>query len=436
MFSLYDTMSSSEVALPSVDEKKTIGMYVCGPTVYQRAHIGNARPYIVFAWMKNWLISQGYDVNFVHNITDINDKIYEHTPEGVLSTQHAIDMAKFYNADIASLGLPMPDAMPTVTDTMSQIITFIEQIIAAGHGYVAGEDVYFDVASSADYGKLSGTVDHETLGDGDAAHKKDPRDFALWKSAKPGEDTHWDSPWGKGRPGWHIECSAMAHSELGEAFEIHGGGNDLTFPHHENEVAQSTSVGYAFAKIWAHSGMLTLGGEKMSKSLGNIDPIHAAVERWGAETLLLMFLNSHWHSPVEYSQKTLQAAESRLNTLLEANATVKETEPPADEWAALETVLNKNFNTAEALALLHEWVNKGYKELAAKLLAMFGLGRVASPPQPPADVAAVAQQRLQAKADKDYEQADALRAQVEAAGWLLRDEVDGQVIIPTVQALR
>ena len=253
-------------------------MYFCGPTVYQRIHVGNARPFIVSMWLKRWLEHQGYDVTLVENITDINDKIYLAAPG--TSAQLAADAAQWYIEDTEDLGLGRPDHEPKATETIPEIVALIAELIELGLAYPAGGDVYFRVDRFPDYGALSGRLDEDSVRnpseeEEQTALKESPRDFALWKGHKEDEDTWWDSPWGRGRPGWHIECSAMAEKHLGPVFEIHGGGLDLVFPHHENEIAQSRGAGREFAQLWMHNGILRFGGEKMSKSLGNVD--HAAV---------------------------------------------------------------------------------------------------------------------------------------------------------------
>ncbi|HEY4976549.1 MAG TPA: cysteine--tRNA ligase, partial [Gaiellaceae bacterium] len=265
---LYSTLQHQLVELPP--PPATVGIYVCGPTVYQRIHVGNARPYVIFLWLKRWLRQRGYEVKLVSNITDVNDKIYgEATRKKLKSDALAAQATAQYIEDTDRLGLGRPDAEPKATDTMDEIIGLIAELVASGHAYEAQGDVYFRVGSFEAYGQLSGQKPDQMTEQEPNPLKEDARDFALWKATKESEDTSWDSLWGKGRPGWHIECSAMAAKELGPAFEIHGGGLDLVFPHHENELAQSRAAGQEFAHIWMHNGLLRLTGEKMSKSLGN-----------------------------------------------------------------------------------------------------------------------------------------------------------------------
>jgi len=272
---LFDTRTRVPVELPAAPA--SIGMYFCGPTVYARAHIGNARPFVFGMLLARWLRSQGHEVTFVHNITDVNDKIYDASDHQTTSTEVAEQATAWYERDIAAFGLGMPDRMPKVTETIPEIIEFVEELVTAGVAYVAGGDVYFRVSDYADYGAISGQHDAREVTEEVNDAKESPFDFALWKATKPGEDTSWESPWGAGRPGWHIECSAMARKELGASFDIHGGGLDLCFPHHDNELAQSESLGLGFARVWAHNAMLEFTGEKMSKSVGNLISIDMSV---------------------------------------------------------------------------------------------------------------------------------------------------------------
>jgi cysteinyl-tRNA synthetase len=263
---LYDTLTRGKQELPPTPGP--IRMYTCGPTVYQRIHIGNARPFVISMWLRRWLAERGYDVNLVENITDINDKIYNAAPGH--SAELAAQAAQWYVDDTESLGLGRPDHEPKATETIPEIIALIEELVRGEYAYEAGGDVYFRVSRFPEYGRLSGQRPEQLEDDDPSPLKEDPRDFALWKATKEGEDTSWDSPWGRGRPGWHIECSAMAEKFLGPSFEIHLGGLDLVFPHHENERAQSQAAGREFARLWKHNGMLEFVCEKMSKSLGNV----------------------------------------------------------------------------------------------------------------------------------------------------------------------
>ncbi len=312
---LYDTSTRSLVELPA--PPAPIRMYFCGPTVYARTHVGNARPFVVGMWFRSWLRANGYEATLVHNITDINDKIYDAAPGK--SAELAAQVTDWYLQDNADLGLGMPDYLPKATESVPQIVAFIEELIETGHAYAVQGDVYFRVASFPEYGRLSGQRPDQVEEQEPNPLKEDPRDFALWKANKPAtEDTWWDSPWGRGRPGWHIECSAMAEEIYGPAFEIHGGGLDLVFPHHENEVAQSRALGHPFATIWAHNGLLRFTGEKMSKSIGNVTTLREALDTWGREVLLVFFLTASWRKPIDFSDETLRQAAARLETLRNA----------------------------------------------------------------------------------------------------------------------
>ena len=339
---LYSTAHREKVELP--EPPGPIGMYFCGPTVYQRIHIGNARPFVVSMWLRRWLAERGYDVTLVENITDINDKIYKAAPGD--SARLAADASDWYLEDTSALGLGRPDFEPKATDTVTEIIGLIEQLIARDLAYAAGGDIYFRVARYEGYGALSGRLDEASTRNPSEEEeqsdlKEDPRDFALWKAHKPDEDTWWDSPWGRGRPGWHIECSAMAEKFLGPVFEIHGGGLDLVFPHHENELAQSRGAGREFARIWMHNGMLRLAGEKMSKSLGNIVSLRDTIEEWGRETVLLFFLTAHWSKPVDFSEETMAQAAARLDTLRNRLRYADDGGGPrGDDWEAFAAALD------------------------------------------------------------------------------------------------
>ena len=414
---LYDTATRGLVELPEPGERP-IGMYFCGPTVYQRIHVGNARPFVVSMWLRRWLKERGHDVTLVENITDINDKIYAAAPGD--SAKLAADAARWYIEDTDLLGLGRPDHEPLATGTIPEIVALIEELIERDLAYEAGGDVYFRVSQFEGYGVLSGRLDEESVRnpseeEEQSSLKESPRDFALWKSHKEGEDTWWESPWGRGRPGWHIECSAMAEKHLGPAFEIHGGGLDLVFPHHENEIAQSRGAGREFARIWMHNGMLRLGGEKMSKSLGNLVPLRDAVEEWGRETILMLFLGAHWRKPMDWSDDTLAAAKARAEGFREVfrNPAVS-----GGSWDELVDALENDFNTPEALAVMHEWRDP---ELLRRGLALFGLESLAEAEAAPVELDGLARKRAEARAGGDFEEADRLRKEIEAAGWEVRD---------------
>ena len=419
---LYDTLTRGKQELPP--PPAPVRMYFCGPTVYQRAHIGNARPYVLGMWLRSWLRSRGYAVTLVHNITDINDKIYEAAPGA--SADLAARAAEWYLEDTDALGLGRPDALPKATEVVPQIIHFISELIEGAHAYESEGDVYFRVASFPEYGRLSGQRPDQVEEQEPNAKKEDPRDFALWKANKPGEDTWWDSPWGRGRPGWHIECSVMAEELLGPAFEIHGGGLDLVFPHHENELAQSRALGHDFAQIWTHNGMLRFTGSKMSKSKGNVVTIRDAIAQWGRETVLLFFMTAHWSKPIDFSDETLAAAAARVEGFREVFR-LPSAPAGAEEWERFEAVLEDDFNTPAALALMHGWRDH---ELLRRALDIFGLAALAETEEAPSEIVALAKQRQEARAARDFEAADRLRAEIEAAGWEARDVADGFQLVP------
>jgi len=413
---LYSTLQRQLVELPPPPAK--VGIYVCGPTVYQRIHVGNARPYVIFLWLRRWLTERGYAATLASNITDVNDKIYAAAPGH--SAELAEQASRWYIEDTDRLGLGRPDAEPKATETMADIISLIAELVSGGHAYEAGGDVYFRVGSCGDYGQLSGQKPDQMSEQEPNPLKEDARDFALWKASKEGEDTSWDSPWGKGRPGWHIECSAMASKLLGPAFEIHGGGLDLVFPHHENELAQSRAAGQEFAHIWMHNGLLRLTGEKMSKSLGNIQTLEQVLDEWGRETLLLFFLTAHWRSPIDFSPETMEAAREQAWTFRNAFLHPLERRP-ARGWEALEAVLDDDFSTTEALAVMHEWRAAGQLELLGRGLGLFGLETLAEAERAPAELEELAQKRNAARSTRDFAEADRLRDEIAAAGWEVRD---------------
>jgi cysteinyl-tRNA synthetase len=419
---LYDTLTRGKLELPP--PPAPVRMYFCGPTVYQRAHIGNARPYILGIWLRSWLRTRGYEVTLVHNITDINDKIYDAAPGA--SAELARQATEWYLEDTDALELGRPDALPKATEVVPQIIRFIAELIERDHAYESEGDVYFRVASYPEYGRLSGQRPDQVEEQEPNPRKEDPRDFALWKANKPDEDTWWDSPWGRGRPGWHIECSVMAEELLGPVFEIHGGGIDLVFPHHENELAQSRALGHDFAQIWTHNGLLRFTGSKMSKSEGNVVTIHAALEQWGRETILVFFLTGHWSKPIDFSEETLAAAAARVEGFREVFRSPSRA-AAAGEWGRFEAALEDDFNTPDALAVIHGWRDHG---LLRRALDIFGLASLAEEEDAPPEVVELAKQRQEARAARDFDEADRLRAEIEAAGWEARDVADGFQLVP------
>jgi cysteinyl-tRNA synthetase len=417
---LHDTLTRSLVELPS--PPGPIRMYVCGSTVYQRIHVGNSRPFVLGMWLRGWLRETGYDVTLVHNITDVDDKVYaEATRQGIGSRELSERATRWFFEDTDDLGLGRPDLEPRATETIPEIIAFIEELVERDLAYQAEGDVYFSVARAPDYGRLSGARLEDMASQETSDLKRDQRDFALWKSQKPHEDAAWDSPWGPGRPGWHIECSAMAEKFLGPEFEIHGGGLDLRFPHHENELAQSSALGHRFAHVWMHNGMLELDAEKMSKSLGNVVTLRNVLDTWGRETLLVFHLTAHWSKPVDFTDEDMEAAASRAEGFRDV---FRGASKPATDgaWQRFSAALEDDFNTPAALAVMHEWRDH---ELLRRALRIFGLESPAKKDEAPADVVALAERRIEARTARDFDEADRLRDEIGAAGWDVRDEAGG-----------
>jgi cysteinyl-tRNA synthetase len=444
---LHDTLAGKVLPLRPREPGK-VGMYVCGPTVYGRVHIGNARPFVVFSLLKRFLVHERYEVTYVANVTDVNDKIYAaSTAAGVDSDSLAREMTAHYLADTSALELGRPDHEPLASETMPEMIALIARLIERGHAYAVDGDVYFSVRSYGNYGELS----HRRLDDLDqgegkegADRKRDPLDFALWKAQKPAEDTAWDTPWGRGRPGWHIECSAMAEKLLGLDFEIHGGGSDLTFPHHENEAAQTCAAyGRPLAQLWVHNGMLRLEQEKMSKSIGNTFLLHAAVETYGRDSLLMYFCSGHYRQPVEFDEERLAQATANVKRFRELarrlvpGASPEWSMPLRDEFF---NSLAEDFNTPRALAVAFDWVREAnsagpgsvgdadLREMLA-VLALDNLLDVADVSVPP-EVLALLKARGAARAARDWAAADQARDQLRALGWQVRDGPDGPELLP------
>jgi cysteinyl-tRNA synthetase len=444
---LHDTRSGADRPLVARDPGNRVGIYACGPTVYNRIHVGNARPYVVFSWLKRFLVHEGYDVTFVANVTDVNDKIYDAARErGVPSADLAREMTAHYVADTDALGLPRPDHEPLASETIDGIVALIQALIDRDAAYAVDGDVYFRVRADAEYGSLS----HRHLEDLDQGEggegvdrKEDPLDFALWKAQKEGEDTAWDAPWGRGRPGWHIECSAMAEDLLGVGFEVHGGGSDLVFPHHENEAAQTRlGRGAELAQIWMHNGMLEMRGEKMSKSVGNISLLPDVVQEWGRETLLLFFATAHYRQPIVFAQDTLEAARGRMTRIREAARRLGDGPSPDDMAVhrdAFFDALRDDFNTPRALAALAAWVSEANRregvgrDQLVEMLDVFGLASLAEPESgadgPDAAALELLEARNAARDAKDWAEADRLRDALAETGWTVRDGPGGAELV-------
>lgn len=441
--------------LRSIDTDGDVGIYACGPTVYSRIHIGNARPFVVFSLLARFLRSEGYRTKLAINVTDINDKIYTAAAErGVPSGDLAREMTDAYFEDTGRLGLGRPDAEPLATETVGPIVDLIQTLVDDGHAYESGGDVYFSVRSFDGYGKLSHRPTEEMeQGEGDDATslKRDPLDFALWKSRKEGEDTSWDSPWGPGRPGWHIECSAMAEAELGQPFTIHGGGSDLVFPHHENEIAQSEAArGDQLARIWMHNGMIETGSEKMSKSVGNIFQLSEALDIYGAETVVGYLISGHYRQPLAFGEGPLEqaaAGNERLRNFLRENPPEEGTGDLGEEAGAaagrFRDALADDFNTPRAMREAFDLVRNanqnpedpawaGAGTALAGMLDLVGLGSLAESGEegPDASARALLEARNAARAAKDWTRADEIRDELADLGWEVRDGAEGARLVP------
>ena len=449
--SLHDTRSGALRELVC-RETGRVGVYACGPTVYGRIHVGNARPFVVFSWLKRFLVHEGLDVSLVINVTDVNDKIYDAARKSdppVLSARLAEEMTAHYRADTDGLGLGRPDAEPLASETIGGIVALIEALIERGHAYAVDGDVFFRVRSDPEYGSLSRrAIDDMNQGEGveGSDRKEDPLDFALWKAQKEGEDTAWDTPWGRGRPGWHIECSAMAEELLGVGFEIHGGGNDLVFPHHENEAAQTRMArGSELAAIWMHNGMLQFGAEKMAKSVGNVALLHEVLADVGRDALLMFFAAAHYRQPVAFTPDALAQARANVQRVRDAALALGDGGSPADMRVhrhAFFAALAEDFNTARALAALWEWVREANRREAGtvgradlvEMLDVLGLANlVTATHEPGAAELALLEEREAARAAKDFAAADRLRDELRARGWEVRDGPDGAALVPGQQ---
>jgi cysteinyl-tRNA synthetase len=458
---LHDTRTGKLLQLRPRDFPK-VGIYACGPTVYSRIHVGNARPFVVFSLLKRFLEHEGYETTLVVNVTDVNDKIYDAARAdprsddpgrraGRPSAELAAEMTALYVSDTDALGLGRPDHEPLASETMDGIVAYIQDLVDSDHAYESGGDVFFRVRSDPDYGSLSHRrVDDMDQGDGieGSDRKQDPLDFALWKAHKQDEDESWPSPWGRGRPGWHIECSAMAESLLGVGFEIHGGGSDLVFPHHENEAAQTrTARGEELAQIWMHNGMIQFTGEKMAKSVGNIALLHEVIEQYGRDAVVMYLLGGHYRQPLAFSPAELQDADRRIQRIRDALRRLDSGAPsPSDMRVQAEAffeALADDFNTPKALACLFEWVREANRRGEAvgdgdlrEMLATFGLENL-QPLAAGGDVHAIDPEavallasREAARRERDFEQADRLRGEIAARGWEIRDSAAGPELIP------
>ena len=447
---LYDTMTRSLRDFEAVRPGRA-SIYLCGATVQSAPHVGHVRSNLAFDVVRRWLVYRGYDVTFVRNVTDIDDKVLAKSADaGVPWWAWAATNERLFDEAYDALGCWPPTLGPRATGHITEMIELMQRLIVTGHAYACDGDVYFDVASFPAYGALSGQkldqmhAAEDSVGD---LRKRDLRDFALWKSAKPGEPS-WPTPWGRGRPGWHLECSAMAKAYLGDEFDIHGGGMDLKFPHHENEIAQSVSDGQQFARYWMHNAWVTAAGEKMSKSLGNGLLVTEVLQRWRPVELRYYLASAHYRSTIEYSEDALADAATgyrRIEGFIERAGKVvvpeaETTEVPAEFAASMDD----DFGVSGALGVLHSVIRRGNTalddgdEVAATqaltqvfaMTAVLGLDpRAWSVPTTGADIGVVVdlvlEQREQARLRRDFAAADQIRKQLTSAGIEVEDTADG-----------
>ena len=460
MIQIYNSQSRQKEDFSPLKEGK-VGMYCCGPTVYDYFHIGNARPFIMFDVFRRFLESRGYEVTFVQNFTDVDDKMIDRANrEGVTIKELGDRFIEEYWKDANALGVRPATVHPRATEHMPQMIRLIEGLIKAGLAYVNAGSVYYHTPAFPEYGKLSG----QNLEDLDSGarvivdeEKRSPLDFALWKAEKPGEPS-WDSPWGKGRPGWHIECSAMSMEYLGEHFDIHCGGQDLLFPHHENEVAQSEGfTGHPFVNYWMHNGFINIDNTKMSKSLGNFFTVRDILKEYESEDVRMLMLSAHYRSPLNFSRDMmaqarasltrLYTARDRITSLLDKAQESQMSDSDRQNLQQLDEIhshfiagLESDFNTAEAMGAMFELVylaNTALDEKTALQVlrkALDTLGRMASvfgiltrkSEEIPEEVRELAALRAQTRKDRNWSQSDALREQLAELGWLAEDTPQGQ----------
>ncbi|HEY4396554.1 MAG TPA: cysteine--tRNA ligase [Acidimicrobiia bacterium] len=452
MIRLHDTFSREKVELVPRDAGR-VSIYVCGPTVYEVPHVGHGRAALVFDVIRRYLEWRGFDVAFVSNITDVEDKIITRAAEeGSTEPEVAQRYEAAYWAEMDRLGVRRPDSLPRATAYVDDMVKLIGELVDAGRAYVVeGQGVYFDVASFPEYGELAHRRLEDLLGSAGARvdvdeRKRSPVDFALWKSAKPGEPA-WDSPWGKGRPGWHIECSTMSLDLLGEGFDIHGGGDDLIFPHHENERAQAQGAGHPFARYWVHNGMVMVGAEKMAKSLGNFTTLKDALDAHGPSAMRMAVLQTHYRSPVEIGDRELGdsgAAVARLDALARrARVAGVPADVPFDEDAVAEftAAMDDDFGTPEAMAVVfrlardtNSAIDEGDSERAARglvtvreLTGALGLELDDGSEAGDDEIDELVQRRAEARSAGDFAAADRIRAELADRGITLEDTPTGTI---------
>ena len=455
---IYNSLTRKKEEFKPIHEGKA-GIYACGPTVYNYFHIGNARPFITFDVLRRQLEREGYQVTFVQNFTDIDDKMIRRANEEGITVKELADrfIAEYY-VDAKALGIRPATVHPKATEHIAEIIQLITRLIDNGHAYATPSgDVYYRVSAFPGYGKLSGQnmEDRETV----ETDKESPEDFALWKAQKPGEPA-WDSPWGKGRPGWHIECSAMSMKYLGETFDIHCGGKDLLFPHHENEIAQSEgATGKKYVNYWMHNGFINVDNQKMSKSLNNFFTVRDIAKEYDLEAVRLFMLSAHYRSPINFSREQIEAANASLNRLYTARNSLRfqiengEDRPlNAEEEAFVERLksyekrfddaMDDDMNTADALGAIFELVKdanvtvrEGVSRKAAKaaldsLEAICDVLGLLSKKEDelPEEIAALVRERAEARKNKDWARSDELRNRIVSAGYILEDTKQGQKV--------
>ncbi|MCT4593932.1 MAG: cysteine--tRNA ligase [Anaeromicrobium sp.] len=457
---IYNTLTRQKEEFKPLDEKE-IKIYACGPTVYNYFHIGNARPFVVFDTLRRYLQYRGHNVKFVQNFTDVDDKIINKArEEGISPKKLSEKYINEYFQDADAIGVKRADIHPKVTECMGDIIKFVKSLVEKGYAYVVDGDVYYDTSKFEEYGKLS----KQSIEDLEAGArievndvKKNPTDFALWKKQKTDDEVAWGSPWGKGRPGWHIECSVMSTKYLGETIDIHGGGQDLIFPHHENEVAQSEAhTGKAFSRYWMHNGYITINNEKMSKSKGNFFTVRDILKEFDGEVIRFFLLSAQYRNPINFSRELMDQSKNGLERLYNARNNLNHLLRNAqdgnmndDEKAVYERLLtykdkfienmDDDLNTADAIAAIFELVkyintnvkNESSKELMEKSLELYNeltgvLGIVTKEEEEvDEEVEALIAERQEARKNKDYKRSDEIRDQLTEMGIILEDTPQG-----------
>ena len=442
---VYNSLKNKKEIFKEINPGK-IGIYVCGPTVYSSSHMGHARSAIVFDSIVRFLRFIGYETTYVRNFTDVDDKIINRANEEGVSVESIANKYKSeYVDDMVNLGCIDPNFEPCVSENIQEIIELIEKIITTGHAYVANNEVYYDINKFSDYGKLSNQSTDLMLSNSRLElnpNKKNDLDFALWKSSKKDEPS-WESPWGPGRPGWHIECSCMSMKYLGETFDFHGGGRDLIFPHHENEIAQSECVTKKkFANYWLHNGLININNEKMSKSVGNIVNIRDALKIWNKDIVRVFFLTHHYRTPVDLSNEKLKEIEKtllKINKNLETKNNNSNSNSPNDFKKLWINAMLDDFNTAKAFGYYFKYINEGLLSLKdnefieefEKTMGIFGwrnqfVENQTSTIKPnEEEIALLIADRNRARNEKDWEKADELRLEAEKLGIKLIDSKDG-----------